>query len=181
MPIMGPLWFTLFHITHPYLPTTQTISVPQHHRMVGWLKGFVHSRQHGSASLMKGYTIHMLVRKAPTQIAYEYNRRFAEHGADMTGRGHLILVQDLVAHHANRPGCGVVHVKQTTSNFTLQRYTRLPPAFLLRFNAYNALAKKSARYANPEAPDTKVRFYKVSDGNPLFAISRSYTSTITIP
>jgi hypothetical protein len=154
-----------------------TITTTHQHRMVGWLKGFVHSRQHGPASLMKGYSIHMLVRRAPTQIAFEYNKRFADQGIDMTNRGHLILVPDLVAQRANRPGCGVVHVIKRNSTFKKTRYSRLSTAFLLRFNAYNNAVKRSARYTLPDSPDTDVSFYRVEDGNALLMSTHTPCTT----
>jgi hypothetical protein len=165
---MGPLWAHYSYINNAFkISPTRHYTTPAlpHTRMVGWLKGFVHSRQHGPASLMKGYTIHMLVRRAPSEIAFEYNKRFAAQGIDMSDRGHLILVQDLMAQRANKPGCGVVKVNITQERFTIQRYTRLTQHFLIRFNKYNAEAKGSARYNRPEAQDTKVRFYRVAHGN----------------
>jgi hypothetical protein len=139
--------------------------------MIGWMKSFIHNRAQAPASLIKGYTIHMLARRAPSDIVYHYNRRFAREGIDMTTRGHLILAHVLQAQRANRPGCGTVSVRFTTRNFNEVLHSRLPELFLPRFDDYNTKRSRHARFNAPAAADTRVEFFRLRPGTPGVTIN----------
>jgi hypothetical protein len=129
--------------------------------MVGWLKNFVHSRPLPAPSLIKGYTIHMLARRAPTSIVMEYNARWEKDGADMADRGHLIYVSTLLARKHNMPGCGTVTVNITRRNTKAYAYACLPATFHHALAQYNAGKAPSQRF-DPNNLD--LDFWEVQSG-----------------
>jgi hypothetical protein len=94
---------------------------------------------------MKGYNIHMLARRAPSSIAYQYNLRFAS-TTTTKNKGHMILIPTLLAQRAHEKGCGLVHVYTGRRNSFNIRYENLEPEFLQCLRLYNTTVVGSARF-----------------------------------
>jgi hypothetical protein len=120
------------------LPNQNTYTTHHMNRMVGWLKNFVQTRARPAASLVKGYTIHMLARRAPFALAQEFEIRRRDYGKDMAKRGHLTLASTMIASRADKPGCGKVFVTVAKRNRTKYQYARLPAAFKLYYKTYQS-------------------------------------------
>jgi len=104
---------------------------------MGWLKGFVHSRALPAPSLVKGFCIHMLARRAPEQIRDEFHTMYSQEGRDLTQRGHLVPLEKLIETRGNRPGCGNVTVQISRRNAKVLDKSWLEPTFLERLAEYN--------------------------------------------
>jgi hypothetical protein len=130
-------------------------------RMVGWLKNFIHSRPRPAPSLTKGYSIHMLARRAPTKIVQDYNNRWQQDGVDKSERGHLIYIQTLLARKKQQPGCGRVNVVLTQRNHVVVSPQHLPQEFLQRLQTFNAGVLPSEQFpiTNPN-----IDFYEMQTG-----------------
>jgi hypothetical protein len=133
--------------------------------MVGWLKHFIHSRPKPAESLVKGYTIHMLARRAPTLIVVEYNARWDMNGTDLSDRGHLIYISTLMARKAGQPGNGRIVVSITRRNSKVIEYDNLPQAFTHRMTQYNA-ACKSANQRFLQDND-RIQYLDILEGQPI--------------
>jgi hypothetical protein len=115
--------------------------------MVGWLKNFVQTRARPAASLIKGYTIHMLARRAPFQLAQDFELRRATYGKEMAKRGHLTLISSLIARRAQKPGCGKMTVSTSRRHTRDLPWLRLPEDFKRCYNLYNNNTAAANRFS----------------------------------
>ena len=107
--------------------------------MVGWLKHFIQTRALPGESLIKGYVIHMISRRAPTALVRSFEARRVTYGKDMARRGKMKLLSTLLAERVGKPGCGLVIVSASRRNSReYSTFERLPPRFQRYFNAYDA-------------------------------------------
>ena len=114
--------------------------------MVGWLKHFVKTRALPGESLIKGYTIHMLARRAPTCLVHDFEARRPTYGKDMALRGKLKQLSTMLTEQEGKPGCGLVYVALSRRNRRVRVYDRLPLGFRRCFYEYNAAARQSDRF-----------------------------------
>jgi hypothetical protein len=148
---MSPLIFThkmtLSILSDVNTTQHQRLFTEQHnHRMVGWLKNFVQTRALPAASLVKGYTIHMLARRAPFSLAHDFEMRRSTYGADMAKRGHLTLASTMVAKRQDKPGCGKIFVNLSRRNSREYAYERLPADFKRCFEQYDNTTLADKRF-----------------------------------
>jgi hypothetical protein len=130
-------------------------------RMVGWLKNFVQTKARPAESLIKGYTIHMLARRAPTYLAEAFAVRRATYGAEMAKRGHLILASSMLAEQASKPGCGKLEVILSRRNKREYTYAQLPRAFKISFAAYNNAIPEIDRFTTRSE---QLKFWSIEKG-----------------
>jgi hypothetical protein len=130
-------------------------------RMVGWLKNFVKTTALPAASLVKGYTIHMLARRAPTALVESFAKRRKLYANEMATRGHLILASTKIAERQHQPGCGKLVVTLTRRNHRELMYARLPAAFKTCFTAYNNAMDADDRFSTNTA---NMNFYIIHKG-----------------
>jgi hypothetical protein len=114
--------------------------------MVGWLKNFVQTRARPAASLVKGYTIHMLARRAPYALAQDFETRRLTYGTEMAKRGHLTLASTMIHKRADKPGCGKMYVKVANRNRVAYRFAGLPEHFKRCYKAYQATLLPEDRF-----------------------------------
>jgi hypothetical protein len=114
--------------------------------MVGWLKRFVHSRAEPHASIMKGYTVHMLARRAPYTLAKAFDMRRQNYGEDMAKRGHLTLMSTLLADRKNKPGCGQMSVNISRRNSKELDFYAFPRPFRTYYRAYNKALPQDSKF-----------------------------------
>jgi hypothetical protein len=128
--------------------------------MVGWLKHFVQTKALPGESLIKGYTIHMLARRAPTCLVQDFEARSPTYGTAKARRGKLKLLSTLLAEKQGKPGCGLVIVTTSRRNNKEYLYAQLPPILQRYFKACND-ARRSDRFRDNVA---RVKFMLILKG-----------------
>ena len=127
---------------------------------MGWLKSFIHSRKLPAPSLIKGYCIHMLARRAPANITGQYYERFQNDGRDMSLRGHLVPLAVVRAARGRKPGSGKVYVDISRRNSSILSEVHLQPHFLKRFDEFNQTAEEDDALMPGDDPT----FWNIIDG-----------------
>ena len=89
--------------------------LPHFRRFLGWLKGYIHDRNHSSANCVRGYARATLARRAPAHVRSALLARYARNNVQLPPSSFLHNAGDRLATR-RRPGGHHVELKLTRRN-----------------------------------------------------------------
>jgi hypothetical protein len=124
-------------------------------RFLGWLKGYIHNRNHSSANLVNGYARATLSRRAPEKLRRGLLARCASNNVCLPPSSFLHNASDRLASR-RRPGGHYVEVKLSRRNNKVVHSPRTTEVKLWKFLKKYVVHARRKQLLEPPANDVHI-------------------------